>query len=150
MKNSSQSAITLILTLTATALQAQIPQLRAAAISAGAARLDNGSIVNIGQPLVGTFGSPAQGAVGSAGIVGVLRAIAGPSVRPTICPAVSYGSGGFRLSMRTEPGWSYTVQASTNLVEWHPIWNSFSVGTNLNFNDPGNNLDWRFYRVVVP
>ena len=141
----------LALLLTATALSAQSPQLRAAALSSGAARLDNGSIVNIGQPFVGTFGSGAQGVNGSAGIVGVLRAVAGPAVRPQFNPSVSYGSGGFRLSVQTEPGWSYTVQASTNLVEWQSIWNSFSTGSVLSFTDPqAGNHPWRFYRVVVP
>ena len=149
MKNSFTIIFTLL--LTATVLQAQSPQLKAAAISAGAARLDNGSIVNIGQPFVGTFGSAAQGVVGNAGIISVIRAVPGPSMRPQFKPTASYDSGVLRLSVETEPGWSYTLQASTDLVEWLPIRTSFATGTVLDFTDPdAGSYNWRFYRIVVP
>src|SRR6266508_1508116 len=102
--------LTSALVLATPAAMAQSVQLKVAAISAGAARLDNGSIVNIGQPLVGTYGSSQAGVLGNAGLVAVLsRAIAPPHL-PVFNPAMFTVGGGIRLSFQADPGWTYMIQ----------------------------------------
>ena len=71
--------ITLILisTLVSVTVAVHGASLGPATILAGAARLDNGSLVSIGQPFVGTFGS-AGGISGVAGIVPILIIVRNP------------------------------------------------------------------------
>ena len=151
MKNNYTTIFTLALLLTATALQAQSPQLKAAAISAGAARLDNGSIVNIGQPFVGAMFA-SGGVTLSAGILPVLGTNEiFQTVPPNISPGAQMQGGVFAFSFQSQPGRNYVVEASTNLSDWLPIWTNAGTGTGLLFEDAqAAQYRWRFYRVVVP
>jgi len=153
MKNKFTTLITLALLLTTTALPAQTPQLKAAAISAGAARLDNGSIVNIGQPFVGAMFTPG-GVSLSMGILPVLgtNAIFQP-VPPSISPGVQMQGSVFLLSFQAQAGLNYVVEASTNLLSdgWLPIWTNTGSGTSLLFQDAQTGQrPWRFYRLRSP
>ena len=148
MRYASKPFIALALLLTASAPPAQTTQLKVATISAGAARLDNGSLVNIGQPLVGVFGSPQAGIVGSAGIMSALRRPLPPE--PPMFASVRWNPlGNIRLSFQATPGWTYGIEASTNLVDWVSLWMTNSSDTTILFEDvDAVRYDRRFYRVV--
>src|SRR5256885_459762 len=97
MQTEHKIIVTLTLLLMAMSLPGQTIELRGATISAGAARLDNGSVVNSGQPLVGAFGSPQAGVLGNAGIAEVLYFATVPPHLPDFKPVTLNGSGGIRL-----------------------------------------------------
>ncbi|MDB6033903.1 MAG: hypothetical protein JWM16_4241 [Verrucomicrobiales bacterium] len=122
--------------------------LNVAAVSAGTARLDNGSVVNIGQPFIGVFGDRQSGILGSAGAVGALRRATSPSQLPIFNAPSWNTNGGIRLSFHASPGWNYTIEASTNLINWSSVWTTKALDDNVTFED----LDplpygQRFYRV---
>jgi uncharacterized delta-60 repeat protein len=65
---------------------------------------------------------------------------------PTILPG-----GQFRLTLIGEPGRSYTIQASTDLMTWTALTNFVSATGTNDFIDPGaSNLARRFYRANTP
>lgn len=149
MNHESKFMLTIALLLTATALLGQTIQLKVATISAGAARLDNGSIVNIGQPLIGFFGSPQAGVMGSAGIMSALRRPPPPQPPVFNAPTRSV-NGGIHLSFQVSPGWIYGVEASTNLVDWVSLWMTNTPDATIMFEDlDAVRYDRRFYRVVT-
>ena len=150
MNTKYKLVVALILFLTATGLSAQSSKLKIATISAGAARLDNGSLVNIGQPLVGNFGSPQDGVVGSAGIVGALRRATAPPQSPMFNSPTWSTNGGLRLSFQAAPGWTYGVEASTNLVDWIALWLTNALEATIIYEDMDSlQYDRRFYRVTT-
>jgi len=153
MKNKFTTLITFALLLSATALPAQTPQLKAATISAGAARLDNGSIVNIGQPFVGVTSAP-DGVTLSAGILPVFGILSNSPAWPSsISPGAQLQAGVFQFSFQTQSGRSYVVEASTNLLTdgWLPVWTNTGSGTSLLFEDAqAGQHRWRFYRLLTP
>jgi hypothetical protein len=61
---------------------------------------------------------------------------------------VGVSSGNFSFSVSGVSNQTIIVQASTNLVNWQPIWTNTLSGTATNFNDPQwKNYPSRFYRA---
>jgi hypothetical protein len=121
-----------------------------AVISAGAARLDNGSLVTLGQPLAGVFGTAGAGISGSAGFVPVVQAMLTWPPSPQIAPDFGLVGTNFHLSFQAAAGHSYAVEASTNLVDWTPLWSTSGTGAAVQFTDPDmRRYDRRFYRVTA-
>lgn len=56
----------------------------------------------------------------------------------------------WRFSLVGEPGRSYTVQVSTDLVRWTAWTNLIATSATNQVTDPAPNLSRRFYRVVTP
>lgn len=126
-------------------------QLRCVTISAGTARLDNGSIVNIGEPLVGIMSSSAGGVSVTAGILPVLELVPNTqSVPPTLSPGGWQPGGAFGLHFATQIGRNYVVEASTNLTTWAPVATNTGNGNAQLFLDSSSTLfPKRFYRVTT-
>ena len=123
-------------------------QLSQATICAGAARLDNGSIVTLGQPFAGVMSAPGNSVVLSSGFVPVFEQMQATSSVGPISPGSGLVSGNFSLGFPATPGRNYVVLASTNLAQWTPIWTTNAVGPWVDFADPGaTGLHQRFYQV---
>jgi len=90
-----------------------------ATICAGAATLNNGSIVMIGQPFAGLTMAAGGSAQVQVGVIPVLTG--GPSV----------SGPRFQMTFATQTGVNYVVQASTNLIAWTPIWTNIAAGESL-------------------
>ena len=151
MNNQHKFILALALPLSVTPSHAQSQQLKAATISAGAARLDTGSLVNIGQPFVGVL-SATDGVTLSAGILPVFGILPKPQP-PAINPGVQMQGSVFQFSFQTLPGRNYVVESSTNLLsdDWLPIWTNTGSGTSLLFQDAqAGQHPWRFYRLLTP
>jgi hypothetical protein len=134
----------------ALALIAAPSQLGPAVIAAGAARLDNGSLVTLGQPLAGVFGTPGAGVSGSAGFIPVFQTMQSWPPPPQIAPGFGLTGTNFHLSFQADVGHSYAVEASTNLTDWTPLWSAPGTGAAVQFTDPDAlRYDRRFYRVVT-
>jgi len=80
---------------------------------------------------------------------------------PKPCLALSMGlqrlsvrfitNGQFQLTLFREAGRAYTIQASTNLVNWIAVTNFVSAtGTNQFTEATAVNYNRRFYRAVTP
>ena len=55
------------------------------------------------------------------------------------------------LTRYGDAGLSYTLQASTNLVDWIPIQTYISTNSTMTVVDPtATNYNYRFYRAVTP
>jgi hypothetical protein len=71
--------------------------------------------------------------------------------QPVIVPnlaAFSYTrSGGFQFSITNSPGQSVIIQASTNLVNWIPVYTNVEPFTYANTNT--TSFPMRFYRAVT-
>jgi hypothetical protein len=135
----------------AAALGSHAGELRVGTICVGAARLDNGSIVTIGQPL-GGFMSSAGGEMSlSAGVVPMLEVLSGGlPAAPVISPGSLHLSGTFGFHFTTQPGRNYLVEASTNLTTWAPVGTNLGNGNDHLFLDPNSALfPKRFYRVAT-
>jgi len=130
---------------------AQGPELKIAAICSGAATLDNGSVVTIGQPFVGMMSAPGESVAVSSGLLPALlqtKSVSGPLA---IIPAAFPVTGRFQFCFPTQPGRNYIIQASTNLSIWTPIWTNAGNWTGLTYEDADAALyPWRFYRVGTP
>ena len=142
---------TLIFAVVLTAvLRVDAASLGPATISAGAARLDNGSLVNIGQPFVGVMGGAGGGVTLGVGIIPVSSAATNVPPSPNLGQPRMVG-GAFAFSFPTQPGRDYVVWASTNLTAWTAI-RTFTAGAlTETFSDPDTtNYNRRFYKVQVP
>jgi hypothetical protein len=134
-------------------LLAQSSQFGRAVICAGAATLDNGSIVSIGQPFAGTLIAAGGGVTLRVGIIPTMTP-ASVAVMPPNSPSLSTDiwqqARGFAFHFPTQPGHNYVVEASTNLSSWWPIWTNLGDGNTVNFAD-SNAVFYpqRFYRVVA-
>ena len=125
--------------------------LKAGTICAGAATLNNGSIITIGQPFVGVMSAPGGAVSVSSGLLPALLQEKNASGPLVIAPAVSLASGWFQFCFPTQPGRNYVVQASTNLSSWTPIWTNAGTWTGLTFEDAdAGQFPHRFYKVVAP
>jgi photosystem II stability/assembly factor-like uncharacterized protein len=63
-------------------------------------------------------------------------------------PHVDRGRG-FSASLDAEPGRTYTVQGSPDLLNWSDVTNATAAGSSLDFTDPAaTNLTQRFYRSI--
>ncbi len=123
-----------------------------AVLPAGAARLDNGSLITLGQPLAGDFGTVGAGIAGHAGFLAVVSSLPVPPLPPApqIASDFALVGGDFRLSFETALGYRYEVQASTNLVDWTTLLSSVGTGGAIEFSDPeALSFGHRFYRVIV-
>jgi hypothetical protein len=132
------------------ALFAQASELKASVICAGAATLNNGSIVTIGQQFVGFMSAPDGSASVSAGILPTLLPSQNIGSPVIINPTLTMQNGLFQFGFSTQPGRNYVVQASTNLLDWSPIWTNVGTWTGLQFQDADAWLyPWRFYRIKL-
>jgi hypothetical protein len=134
----------------ACALNVQAQQLRIATICAGASTLDNGSIITIGQPLVGALSAGPGGVTLTAGIIPTLPLTLNTSPTPPAISALTLLPGRvFRFSFPVQPGHNYVVEASTNLTTWSPVWTNPATAPGL-FQDPdAPQYPRRFYRVLT-
>jgi hypothetical protein len=148
---SLKSGMAAALVVAASVMAAPADQLRVATICAGAATLDNGSIVTIGQPFVGFMSSAGGETSLQAGILPTLgfTSYALPSA-PVITSGGWQASGTFGFGFATQPNRNYVVEASTNLTLWSPIWTNTATDASLLFEDPNTaNFVRRFYRVMA-
>ena len=117
-----------------------------AALVAGAATLNNGSVVTLGQPFAGT----ARAGDGSVSLsMGIIPTFAPPPV--TISPSVTMDNGHFRLGFYLTPGRTWIVEGSTNLTDWSPVQTNTAATSWVEFEDFTAFLyPFRFYRVRLP
>ena len=134
----------------ASALSVQAQQLRIAIICAGAATLNNGSTVTIGQPFVGAMSAPAGGVTLTAGIIPAIQSTYDLLPSPiTISPGAGMRNGVFGFSFQTDLGVNYVVEASTNLSIWTPILTNIATGSDQLIQDTNAwRYPRRFYRVL--
>jgi hypothetical protein len=60
-------------------------------------------------------------------------------------------TNGLGLNLEGPLGFHYTIQVSSNLVNWQPFTNLVGSNSPLNFSDPAaGNFKQRFYRAVMP
>ena len=58
-------------------------------------------------------------------------------------------SGGFQMNMQVNPGWTYQVLDSTDLINWSYLTTLTPTGTTATFTDPNApSYPYRFYRLV--
>ena len=76
--------------------------------------------------------------------------LVGTSTPPQLTGTLSATSGTFQFTINGQSGQEYIIQASTNLVDWVPIYtNSAPFASPFNFVDPNaSSYSSRFYRVV--
>jgi hypothetical protein len=144
----------IIISLVATVFSAsatQADELKAVTICSGAATLNNGSIITIGQPFVGVMSAP-PGVQLNAGILPVFGMLSDLQLRqPAISPGAQMQGSVFQFSFQSQPGRNYVVEASTNLSSWLPIWTNTGSGASLLFEDAqAGQHPWRFYRLLTP
>ncbi|MGD1084295.1 MAG: hypothetical protein ABSA47_06010 [Verrucomicrobiota bacterium] len=59
------------------------------------------------------------------------------------------GSGGFQMNMQVNPGWTYQVLVSTDLINWSVLTTFTPTGTTATFTDTSAPYySYRFYRLV--
>ena len=70
---------------------------------------------------------------------------------PRLTPPQPRPDGSAQFTLEAVPGWSYTLQVSTNLVDWTPLTSFVATGPAMPVVDPAaTNFSRRFYRAVVP
>ncbi len=121
-----------------------------AALVAGAAALNNGGVVTLGQPFVGTTRTGDNSVTFSLGLLPTL----GPRTNSTpftISPSVRMDHGRFTLGFFIEPGRRWIAEGSTNLTDWSPLWTDLANEPWVEFEDFTTSLfQYRFYRVRYP
>lgn len=128
----------------------QTLQVFSVANSAGSARLDNGSLINIGQPFVGVISS-SSGPTIKVGIIPELWSVVKPPVPPNLSNPIFEGDF-FQMTVSiSELGRKYTLQASTNLIEWESLSSVSGNGYSLFLVDKPKftAFNYLFYRAVV-
>ena len=112
------------------------------------ARVDEVRISNIARAtnwLQATY----QNLAGNDSFVGYGVAEAITPVRPRVT-AMSFGSGNFQVQINGSVGWSYTVQASTNLSAWTNLLTTNPPSLPFVWTDAtATNFSARFYRVLL-
>ena len=69
---------------------------------------------------------------------------------PTLA-VVSHADGLFRLQVSGDSGTNYTIEASTNLIDWEPVFTTNSPAMPFSWTDPSaSNASVRLYRVMQP
>ncbi len=64
--------------------------------------------------------------------------------------SVAMTNGKFQMQLNGPTGWNYTVQASTNLVNWSALLVTNPATLPFSWADTGaTNFNWRFYRVLI-
>jgi len=124
---------------------------KAATTCAGAAKLDNGSMITIGQPIVGRIAAQDSSVSFSSGLLPALLSEPEATNRLVSIKTQLLADGRFSFSFSAPPGRNYVVQASTNLTSWSTISTNLSTWTGVVFEDE---KFWmyplRFYRVIAP
>ena len=115
------------------ATTAYTAELKAGTVCSGAATLNNGSVVIIGQPFIGVMSAADGSASVSSGLLPTLLPSQNTISPLTINPNLTMQSGQFQFSFPTQPGRNYVVHASTNLLDWTPIWTNVGTWTGLSF-----------------
>lgn len=132
-------------------LHTHAAQVGPAIICAGAARLDNGSTITIGQPFVGTMSTPDNSLAVNSGMVPVVEELLATN---TIGPVIMGNfliNDSFTFGFSSTSGRNYVVLASTNLIDWTPIWVTNAVTSVVQFAEPGAaTFHQRFYQVKIP
>ena len=150
MKSEYKIQFTLVILLSATTLIGQMTELKLATISAGAARLDNGSLVTLGQSFGGVMSAPGGTVSVSSGLLPALLQEKTGSGSLVITPTLSLAGGRFQFFFPTQPGRNYVVQASTNLSSWTPVWTNGGTWTGLTFEDAeAGEFPYRFYKILA-
>jgi len=75
-----------------------------------------------------------------------------PPTQPfTLAVATIASNGVPTFNLTGQAGYSYFVQASSDLINWATIANLMNTNGTVPFTDPaGTNYAQRFYRIVVP
>lgn len=129
---------------------AQAASLGPAALVSGAARLDNDSLVTLGQPFVGLMSG--GGVTLSAGLGPALSAATSLPAPPVLGSVARLADGAFRFTFVGQTGRHYAVEASTNLApgSWIEVQAFNGTGGPLSFTDAqAGNHPQRFYRVRI-
>ncbi len=80
---------------------------------------------------------------------GIARLNGDPPLR--FVPARPLVNGAFRLTLATQPGKSYVLQSSIDLLNWIPVNTNIASGFWLEFEDANAaGVRQRFYRAVLP
>ena len=70
---------------------------------------------------------------------------------PVFAAPTQISTRSFQLNLFGENGSTYIIQASSNLVNWTPIYTNIVSGGVIQFDDLGmTNFNRRFYRAVIP
>jgi hypothetical protein len=75
---------------------------------------------------------------------------ANPGIKLRLTSSARLPGSPLRLTLMGEPGRSYTVQVSTDLVHWTAWTNFIGIPGTNQLTDPAPNLNRRFYRAVTP
>ena len=67
---------------------------------------------------------------------------------PSFRDVTRQANGDLRLSLKSQPGQTYTLETSTNLVSWSPLHTRLATDCTLQFTTPAGSASARFYRVV--
>jgi hypothetical protein len=135
----------------ATSVFGQSLQLHSATISAGAARLDNGSLVNLGQPFVGMVRASDNSVSLTLGLIPTLPGQTTGTNEFTISPSMAFENGRFKFKFIVAPGRTWVVEGSTDLLDWSPVWAGTATDPWVEFEDFTAFLyPKRFYRVRLP
>ena len=122
-----------------------------AALVSGAATLNNGSVVTLGQPFIGTARAGDNSVSLSLGLIPALGPRTNAPPPFTIDPSVRMDGGRFTLGFFIEPGRTWIVEGSTNLTDWTPVWADTAADPWVEFEDFTAFLfPHRFYRVRLP
>lgn len=143
--------LALVISICFGAVPAQGGGLKVATICAGAATLNNGSVIIIGQPFVGVMSAPDGQVSVSTGLLPALLIEKNWTGPLAIGSTLSFVGGQFQFCFPTQPGRNYVVHASTNLSDWTPIWTNVGTWTGLTFEDAdAMQFPYRFYKVEAP
>jgi subtilase family serine protease len=80
----------------------------------------------------------------SATVIASVAVTTAPVIVPRLVPG---NGGGFQVSVANDAGASVIIQASTNLVNWLPVYTNYAPFTYTNFDS--TNYQKRFYRAVL-
>ena len=72
-----------------------------------------------------------------------------PAVIVTSASGFGFNGGQFGFNLTGPAGRLVVVEASTDLLNWQPIWTNTFAGS-LNFIDPLSGVSKRFYRTHLP
>jgi hypothetical protein len=132
--------------LIAWAVHAGNNELKIATICSGTATLNNGSLVTLGQPIIGLS---FYGTTVNAGIIPALSASTPKINLLRLSPAPLFNGSQISLTLFGEPGKSYILQASTNLISWESLITNLAYGVSLRFDQTNaSSMNYRFYRVL--